>query len=131
MADERRSTVWMVNALTGLDGRKGVLSLRNGSLVFDPESTRVGQSVFQVSDIKRVRRVRGSPVLDVALKGAAFQSVGFYFVEPPSLKADPDMMFFRTKRIRKKALNTLRVANAVKKPEIEEWIRWIEEARGP
>jgi hypothetical protein len=132
MADERRSTVWMVNALTGQSGRKGLLSLGNGSLMFDPESPRVGQSVFPVSDIKRARRVRGSPVLEIALsKGGSVQRMGFYFVRPPSLEAEPDMMFFRTKRIRKRALNTLRGANKEKKPEIEEWVRAIEAARGP
>ena len=69
--------------------------------------------------------------MSAALRAGASQRLGFYFVKPPSLEADPEMMFFRTKRIRKRALNTLRVANSQKKSEIEDWIRGIEEARGP
>jgi hypothetical protein len=122
----------MVNAVTGLDGRKGFLSLRGGRLVFDPESKGIGQTEVPVSDIRRVRRVRGTPVLEIALgKDAGGRRMGFYFIEPPSLEEGADMTFFKTRRIRKKSLNTLRGANIDKKVEINNWVRDIQEAKGP
>src|SRR6266498_3810920 len=66
MAD-RVSTVWMVSARTGLEGRKGQLTLKDRALVFVPESDRYGDSVFMLVDIARVRRARGSPVLEIHL----------------------------------------------------------------
>src|SRR3989442_4308982 len=114
----------MVNAVPGMAGRKGTLTLQDGRLVFRPESGSFGDSEFPLSEVRRARRVRGTPVLELALqKDGAPPLVGFYFVKPPSMEETTDYRPFQRRRVRKLALNALRGGNLVKKDEIEEWVR--------
>ena len=125
---DRISTVWMVHARTGLDGRKGTIALRDGSLLFDPESKVNAESRFALSDIRRVRRVRGSPVLEISVQTDGQPPlIGFYFIRPPSLDEGPDTRYLRRRRARKDALNKLRLANSKKKAEVQ---RWADAIRG-
>jgi hypothetical protein len=128
----RASKVWMIHATTGLTGIRGTLTLEGQDLVFRPESLREGETVFRVSEMKRVHRVRGSPVLEISVQSPGLPPiVGFYFVKPPSLKDDDRTLnVLQRHSARKKALNALRTANAYKKEEIERWVRAIREA-GP
>jgi hypothetical protein len=120
----------MVNPQTGLNGRKGELLLRPAGLTFRPALARFGETVFPLSDIKRARRLKGTPVLEVALSaGFDFRLVGFYFIKPPSMEAE-GYRFLERRRVRKTALNELRGANAGKKNEIQHWVNAIEEAIG-
>jgi hypothetical protein len=130
-----RSTVWMVHARTGMDGVKGAITLEPGSLVFHPVNTHAGESAFPLDRIRRVRRVRGSPVLEIHLRSDADpQVVGFYFIKPPSLEEGPDTQigFFRVRRhgARKQAAYILRSANSLKKDEVQRWVDRIRKASG-
>jgi hypothetical protein len=126
---ERSSTVWMVNPVTGLEGRKGTLNLQNGRLVFRPDSRSFGDSIFALSDIRRARRMRGTPVLEVALRTGPPSLVGFYFVKPPSMEESADFRPFQRRKTRKLALNALRRSNVVKKQDIEGWVEAIRSAQ--
>jgi hypothetical protein len=129
------SVVWMVNARTGLQGRQGRLRLAGTRLVFEPRSNSFGDTVLQVAEIKKVRRVRGSPVLEVSVDRPDFPELtGFYFVKPPDLReneAGSFLPFFGRRRARKSSLNVLRGANVRTRDEIEDWVRAISEAKEP
>jgi hypothetical protein len=126
------SRVWMLHARTGLNGIKGTLAIDGTRLVFRPESPMAGESVFEMSDLRRVRRVRGSPILEIYPGSQALPPVvGFYFVKPPSLTEPYDSLnFIDRRKARKRAMNTLRGANALKKGEVERWVGAIRSAGG-
>ena len=129
MVAERSSTVWMVNPVTGLEGRKGTLNLQDGRLVFRPDSRSFGDSVFVLSDIRRARRMRGTPVLEMALRKGPPSLVGFYFVKPPDMEESADFRPFQRRKARKLALNALRRGNVVKMQEIDKWVEAIRSAQ--
>lgn len=129
----RRATVWMIHRRTGRGGLKGVLELQPGALVFHPESLRTGESTIRLQEIRRVRRVRGTPVLEVALRtpnGLAVEILGFYFVKPPSLAEPEDvrMRIFRRHVARRRAVTALRTANLDRKDDIAGWVDAIRRA---
>jgi hypothetical protein len=128
----RTATVWMVHARTGLNGLKGKLSLEGSSLVFHPETTRTGDTVVGLEEITSVKRVRGSPVMEVRIQSSRIPPlVGFYFVQPPDLteRFEAGLNPFKRQFARKTALRKLRLGHTLKKDEIEGWVRTIEEAR--
>jgi len=125
------STVWMVHARTTLDGVKGVLSLEGRALVFRPEGGRSAETVLPLSDVRRVSRAPGSPVLEVRLAMTGGPSIiGFYFVQPPSL-APPTQGFrlFSRYLARRRAIGKLRSGNAVKRREVAQWVQTIRGAQ--
>jgi hypothetical protein len=132
------STVWMVHARTGLTGVKGTLHLDGEVLVFHPDTVGRGDTRIGLGGIRRSRRVRGTPILEVYPDSNELPDViGFYFVAPPKI-ADPSgtttpmgaMNPFRRHAGRRAALRTLRLANADKKAEIEGWVRRLRTERG-
>jgi hypothetical protein len=122
----------MVSARTGLDGRKGMLLLKEGTLVFRPESDRYGTSVFHMADVRRIRRARASPVLEIHLDiPDSPRIVAFYFVRPPPMRLPDDRFrLFPRYFARRSAIAQLRKGNAIKRQEVIEWIEDIEQARG-
>jgi len=127
--DERRpdvspSTVWMVNRETGPDGWRGTINLEQEALVFRPADGGRPRE-YAYAQMRRVRRVRGSPVLEVKLQPTGdLKIVGFFFVQPPSL--DPEQSpgkIMRKRRVRVAAVGKLHRWNLVKKDEIEDWVR--------
>ena len=122
----------MVSARTGISGRKGTLWLEAESVVFRPASTAFGDSVFPISALKKVRRLRGTPVLEVHTAIPDQPSVvAFYFVPPPDLNP-PDEMRIRLlpkRAARKEAVTQLREGNLRKRTEIGAWVDAIERAR--
>lgn len=121
----------MVHARTGLNGIKGLLALEGPRLVFRPESSTAGESVFEPSVLRRVRRARWSPVLEIYPTSESLPPVvAFYFVKPPSLVEHEDVNFLRRRTARKKAMNELRRANAYKRDEVEGWVEAIRAAGG-
>jgi hypothetical protein len=124
------STVWMVHARTAMTGVKGALDLEDGVLVFRPESVSRGDTRIPVATIKRSRRVHGTPILEVYPTSEALPTViGFYFVEPPRIgHADEPttpmsaMNPFRKHAGRRAALRKLRLANGMKKDEVQTWV---------
>ena len=130
--DPTSSTVWMVHARTGSDGIKGTLSLEGGSVVFRPRYGGEGSAaVFPLAELRRVHRVLGSPVLELRMRGSGPgpSPVGFYFAQPPSLKAQEDARLMGRNRAKREAAMTLVQWNAVKKDEILRWVRSIREAQ--
>jgi hypothetical protein len=129
---ERVSTVWMVNARTGIDGWKGELALTEARLVFRPESSHHNRAEFRMADITSVRRARGSPIVEIHLNIPDHPSVvGFYFIEPPPMRL-PDTRFrlFPRYFARRSAIGELMKGNAVKSDEVNEWVRRIERELG-
>jgi hypothetical protein len=124
------NTVWMFHAATSQEGVKGVLKLEPRGIVFTAPGQ--GERAFPFDQIRKVRRVRGSPVLELRLRPAGGpRLVGFYFVQPPSLQAQDDSGMFKKRRLRRDAAASLMKLNAVKKGEIQTWVESIEqELRG-
>ena len=130
VAEPAGVTVWMVNRETGPDGWRGTLSIEDDGIVFRPsDGGRPREFAFE--QIRRARRVRASPVLEVRLRPAAgMRLVGFYFIQPPNLEPSADVgKIMRKRRARAAAVGTLHRWNAVKKEEISEFARRLEERR--
>jgi len=126
------SAVWMVHARTTMDGVRGELSLEDGAVIFRPAGGRSAETVIPTGEIRRVRRARGSPVLELRITVPGGPSViGFYFVQPPSL-APPTEGFrlFSRYLARRRAIGKLRAGNAVKRQEVERWLQSVREAQG-
>lgn len=129
-----RSQVWLVDASTGPDGIGGSLSLAAGELVFRPaDGAAASTRVFPLREIRKVRRVLGSPVLELRVEGPdGHRTLGFYFVRPPRLggeDAAPAIRPLMRHASRRQAVVTLRDANRLKKQEIKEWVRRIQEEK--
>jgi hypothetical protein len=145
--------VWMVPLREGTKEYKGVLRLEPPNLVFTER--RDGDRVeFPLAEIRRVRRVRGSPVMRVAVGDKPNRhEVAFYFSQPPPLKPTatsgtakrttfgplgsaagggiggggaPDRT---TKRVMRTNVGYLSRAAATVRDLIEEWVAAIEAAK--
>jgi hypothetical protein len=150
------TVVWMVPLREGTKEYKGVLTLEPPNLVFTQR--RDGERVeLALSDVRRVRRVRGSPVLRVALGDKPNRyEVAFYFTQPPPLKPTPTSGTQRralfgplggaigggvggggtpdrtTKRVMRTNVGYLNRVAATVRDVIEEWVTAIEAAtKGP
>ncbi len=122
----------MVSARTGMSGRKGTLWLEADSVVFRPASTAFGDSIFPFTAVRKARRVRGTPVLEIRVAIPEQPAVvAFYFVRPPNLNPPDDLRirFLPKRKVRKDAITQLRQANLRKKAEIGAWADAIERAR--
>src|SRR5712691_3363699 len=125
-------TVWMVHARTGSAGHRGHLSLAPEGLRFVPRADGQPTTVVPYGDIKRVRRVWGSPVLELRLRtpnGLAVAVMGFYFTKPPNLEPPEDIHIMKRRRTKTRALNDLRRANLEKKETVAGLVREIRAAR--
>ncbi|HEX2088366.1 MAG TPA: hypothetical protein VHI54_00320 [Actinomycetota bacterium] len=128
----RPSTVWMVSARTGVTGRKGTLLLEADSVVFRPASTAFGDTIIPLKALRKVRRVRGSPVLEISVAMRDQPAmVAFYFVPPPDLNPPNDLRIrlLPKRAARKDAITQLRQGNLRKKAEIGAWADALERAR--
>jgi hypothetical protein len=124
--------VWMVSERTGVHGRKGTLSLEADSVVFRPASTAFGETVLPLRDLRKVRRIRGSPVLELRVAISEQPPVvAFYFVPPPDLNPPEDLRIrlLPKRTARKDAIAQLREGNLRSKAEISAWAEAIERAR--
>jgi len=135
------TTVWAVDLVREpKKDRQGTLSLENGQLVFEPRSSTASAVRIPLDAIRRVRRVRGSPVMLVVHAGSASTlETAFYFVQPPPLepvvgKRDrPTVLSFgrgSKRRARRENVGYLGMGNRQKRDEIDEWVRAVEAARG-
>jgi hypothetical protein len=128
----RTSTVWMVSARTGVHGRKGTLSLEADSVVFRPDSTAFGDTILPLRALRKVRRIRGSAVLELRVAiSEQPPMVAFYFVPPPDLNPPEDLRIrlLPKRTARKDAIAQLREGNIRSKAEISAWAEAIERAR--
>lgn len=129
MTEPLSSTVWMFHATTSKEGLKGVLTLGSDAISF--KGAEQGTREFPFDQVRKARRVRGSPVLELVLRPSGGpRLVGFYFVQPPSLQAQDDSGMFKKRKLRRDAAFSLMRLNAVKKDEIERWVDAVQEALG-
>ena len=124
--------VWLVDVSTGPDGVPGALSLVGEELRFLPhEESAASARVFPLREISKVKRVMGSPVLELRVRGPdGVRTLGLYFVRPPRLggeDATPAIRPLMRHASRRQAVVTLRDANKLKKAEIKAWVRRIRE----
>ena len=121
------------------DEIKGTLELSDAALLFTPlDEARPGVRIA-LTDILKVRRLRGSPVLMVERTIAAGpRRTAFYFAQPPPLNAllgtTPErptgLAAFRSpkRKARRDNVNYLGLANREKKETLAEWVRAVREA---
>jgi hypothetical protein len=133
-ASHEAVTVWMLHSGTSQNGIKGILSLEDRRLVFRAEGSRIPGAEFRLEDVRRVRRVLGSPIMEIRQDASGGpRIVGFYFVKPPSLEARTGFQAGREittrRRARKDSVKTLREWNAIKKPEVIRWVDMVRTAK--
>ena len=119
------TTVWAVRIGVSNEDAEGTLSLEDGHLVFTLEE---GLLDIPLADVRRVRRVRGSPILLVDQEeGNRVARFAFYFAKPPPL--EPQGKTTRRKN-RRQSMGYLGLANRDKKELVAEWAKAIEQAAG-
>jgi hypothetical protein len=125
------TTVWMVHALTGMEGVRGTLALEERTLVFRPAGGRSAETVIPAGEIRRVRRARGSPVMEVEISIAgAPPIIGFYFVKPPPLTPPTEgYRPFGRFLARRRAIASLRAGNAARRQDVEVWVDAVRAAQ--
>jgi hypothetical protein len=133
--------VWAVELAKGVepDEIKGTLELSEAALLFTPlDETRPGLRIA-LTDILKIRRLRGSPVLMVdRTMPAGSRRTAFYFAQPPPLNAllgtTPErpsgLAAFRSpkRKARRDNVNYLGLTNREKKQTVAEWVRAVREA---
>lgn len=137
-----RVTVWAVDL--GQDAlmqeRRGTLSLNEAALCFEPANEAQPETRITLEGIRKVRRLRGSPVLLVVSAGQdRDRTTAFYFVQPPPLDAfrrdavEPRQTGLASlrnpkRRARKQNVGYLGMSNKQKKAELVAWERAVREA---
>jgi hypothetical protein len=139
---EDHVTVWAVDL--GRDAllkeRRGTLSLDAGALRFEPAAEGQPEVLIALAEIRKVRRLKGSPVLLVVRPWEGGDRItAFYFVQPPPLEAfrrdtpeprQPGFAGLRSprRRARKQNVGYLGMSNRQKKAELVAWERAVREA---
>ncbi|MGZ4115266.1 MAG: hypothetical protein ACXVQU_03430 [Actinomycetota bacterium] len=135
------TTVWAVDLIREpKKDRQGTLTLDEGQLVFEPRSSTSSALRIPLDAIRRVRRLRGSPVMVVVHRRSEITlETAFYFVQPPPLEPvtgasdRPTVLSFgrgSKRRARRQNVGYLGMGNRQKRVEIDEWVRAVDEARG-
>ena len=123
-----------------MEYRKGSLDLEDRTLVFEPADDAPSRRIA-LTDIRKVRRLRGSPVLLVihAAGGVVFRTA-YYFAQPPPLERTQPLPQERltilairknTRRyVRRQNVGYLGMWNRQKKGLLAEWERAVRTAIG-
>lgn len=133
------TTVWAVDLIREpKKDRQGTLSLQPEHLVFEPRAAGTGALRIPLAAIRKVRRLRGSPVLLVIHeRNGATIDTAFYFVQPPPLEPvlgqgerPTPLSFGRASRRRARRQNVgyLGFSNRDKRQHIDEWVRAVVDA---
>ena len=121
------------------DEIKGTLELSDAALLFIPlDEGRPGLRI-PLTDILKVRRLRGSPVLMVErMMQTGPRRTAFYFAQPPPLNAllgtaperPSGLAAFRSpkRKARRDNVNYLGLTNREKKETLSEWVRAVRDA---
>lgn len=133
-------TVWVVELSPGLAAqeRRGTLSLQPDVIAFAPSDGSEDLRI-PLAQVRKARRLRGSPVLVVAHDaGGRVVRTAFYFVQPPPLEdfrgegyERPAPLGFRKssrRRARRQNIGYLGTWNRQLKANIEEWEQAIRDA---
>lgn len=116
------ATVWAVRIGVSNEDAEGRLTLEDMHLVFAIEE---GSLRIPLVEIKKVKRVLGSPVLMVEQHGSTPARFAFFFVKPPPLQPEGR----QTKRkVRRQGTAYLGNTNRSKKPLIVKWEREVRSA---
>ncbi|MEX2420431.1 MAG: hypothetical protein WD670_01300, partial [Actinomycetota bacterium] len=137
-------TVWAVELEkeAALEEVRGTLQLADGALVFTPRAEGRTVSRIPLSDVARVRRLRGSPVLMVFHASThGERRTAFYFAQPPPIGAyigdlpaerpqGLSLSAFRSpkRKARRDNVGYLGVMNREKKAMLTEWVRAVRAA---
>jgi hypothetical protein len=132
-------TVWAVDLVPGstLEEVKGSLTLADDALVFTPNDEHRPERRYGLTDLARVRRLRGSPVLSIVFETPqGSKRVAFYFVQPPPLEPPDETrreglgpLGRTTKRkVRRQNVSYLGFANREKREVLREWERRVHAA---
>ena len=136
----RNVRVWAVELSEGLatSEREGRLWRDAEELRFEPASEGQAGVSIPFREVRKVRRLRGSPVLMVVRRrGDREIRTAFYFVQPPPLTAFTEtqtdvrsIMPFRNPRrkARRENVGYLGLMNREKKAELIEWEREVRAA---
>ena len=131
-------TVWAVQLRSGLTReRKGTLSLEADALAFAADDGSGVRIAFE--DVRKARRLRGSPVLLVAHEiDGRTERTAFYFAQPPPLEAftgerpeRPSPLAFGRggrRKARRQNVSYLGTWNRELKAAVAEWERAVREA---
>jgi hypothetical protein len=135
----RAVTVWAVTLRPGeTRERRGTLELEPDSIVFTGADGSVPARIA-LREVRRVRRLRGSPVLVVTHEGdAGSERTAFYFAQPPPLEPvrseevplrPSPVGFTRSSKRKARRQNAayLGTWNREMKADIKEWERAIEQ----
>ncbi|MDP9241618.1 MAG: hypothetical protein M3O84_00410 [Actinomycetota bacterium] len=120
-----KTQVWAVR-LSGVQREvKGSIHLEEGSLLFHAADGSPGDRI-PATDLRRVRRVRGSPVLVIHYVTASGDATAaFYFTKPPPVEPPEGV---RKRKARRQAIHYLEMSNMNKKEQVKEWHRALKEA---
>jgi hypothetical protein len=123
--------VWAVDLERGssLADQQGTLTLEGEVLSFEPRDEGRRPRRIRLEDIKKVKRLRGSPVLLVAhAEHDRVMRTAFYFIQPPpidppvSAPTSPFSLGRSSKRKeRRRNVGYLTASNPRKKEELREW----------
>jgi hypothetical protein len=119
-----RQQVWAVR-LGGLQREvKGTIVLEEEALVFESSDGSPGERIA-LTDVRRAKRIRGSPVLVVHYVTAAEDArAAFYFSKPPPV--DPPGV--KKRKARRQAVHYLGMSNVDIKEDVKTWERAIRDA---
>ena len=138
-----KTTVWEVELRQGgpMSDREGSLALETDSLVFEPADGASPRRIA-LTDIRKVRRLRGSPVLLVIhTERGTTARTAYYFAQPPPLDRHTQplpqerllvlAMRKNTRRyVRRQNVGYLGMWNRQKKGLLAEWERAVRTAIG-
>jgi hypothetical protein len=116
------ATVWAARLGSPDEGVKGSLVLWPDELVFASETGEV-EIRIPLRDLRRARRIHGSPVMVVEHAGGV---VAFYFAQPPPIERDQTLI--ERRRNRPASLTYLGDTSADLRKDIKRWVRSIKDA---
>ncbi len=135
-----KTTVWEVELRQGgpMDDRKGSLALEADALVFEPADGGAARRIA-LAEVRKLRRLRGSPVLLVIhAAGSVPVRIAYYFAQPPPLERTQPLaqerftlvaMRKNSKRhVRRQNVGYLGMWNRQKKELLASWERAVRAA---